>query len=145
MQDRKVLTLNEVLNLDRRPTLQEMVDLSIEDYTKYLYQKGIIKYMPEKLEDYEPTNDNDYDPDCDVVLELHNPKLEENYDLDNRICPCFWDFNSSEENMLNESLGTFFEEINLPLISKNGREFVYSYSKDEDNDYFYYIIPKSRM
>jgi len=52
MNDRKILTLNEVLNLDRRPTLQEMIDLSIEDYTKYLYQKGIIKYMPENLYKY---------------------------------------------------------------------------------------------
>ena len=53
MQNRKILTLEEVLNLDRRPTLQEMVDLSIEDYTKYLYEKGIIKYIPESGSAYD--------------------------------------------------------------------------------------------
>jgi len=37
MKERKVLSLEEVLNLDRRPTLQEMIDLSTEDYIKYLY------------------------------------------------------------------------------------------------------------
>ena len=47
-----------------------MVYLSIEDYKKYLYQKEILKYMLDKLEDYEPTNDDDYDPVCDTILEL---------------------------------------------------------------------------
>jgi len=77
MQERKILTLEEVLNLDRRPTLQEMVDLSIEDYTKYLYEKGIIKYIPESgnVDDYE--YDGNYHPDDDIVVLLKYPGFGE--------------------------------------------------------------------
>jgi hypothetical protein len=78
IQNRKILSLNEVLNLDRRPTLQEMVDLavnSIENYTEYLFEKGIIKYLPENLEDYEAI-DGEYNSDQDIVLELMNPEFK---------------------------------------------------------------------
>jgi len=76
MQERKILTLEEVLNLDRQPRLQEMLDLSIEDYTKYLYHKGIIKYIPESgsVYDYEPDNDWDYEVELDMV-----PVLKDTY------------------------------------------------------------------
>ena len=66
MQNRKVLTLQEVLELERQPTLQEMVDLSLEDYAKYLYEKGIIDYAPEILVDY--CKGKEYKPSYDVVL-----------------------------------------------------------------------------
>jgi len=77
MNNRKILTLNEILSLDRRPTLQEMVDLSIEDYTKYLYAKGIIKFIPESgsAYDYEDIPDENniinYDSVDDIILELN--------------------------------------------------------------------------
>ena len=47
MQRKKILSLVEVSELDRQPTLQEMVDLSEKDYAIYLYKKDIIKYIPE--------------------------------------------------------------------------------------------------
>ena len=66
MNNRKILTLEEVLNLKERPTLQMMVDLSVEDYTKYLYHKGVLKYIPQNCKitecwwddfyQFEPTN-----------------------------------------------------------------------------------------
>jgi len=71
MQDRKILTLNECLELKRQPTLQEMVDLSIEDYKQFLFAKRIIKYMPDRLEDYVAVDEYDgYYPHLDIVLEL---------------------------------------------------------------------------
>jgi hypothetical protein len=80
MKERKILTLEEVINLDRRPTLQEMVDLSNEDYVKYLYHRGIIKYIPESgnLEDYEHNDDdNRYNAYYDPVIELKDTKFED--------------------------------------------------------------------
>ena len=77
MQNKKNLTLDEDLKLDRQPTLQEMVDLSEKDYTKYLYCQGIIKYIPERLEDYEVVDEYDgYYPKVDIALELKNPRWE---------------------------------------------------------------------
>ncbi|MCL2313093.1 MAG: hypothetical protein FWC41_11550 [Firmicutes bacterium] len=106
MQERKILTLTEVLNLDRRPTLQEMVDLSIEDYTKYLYYKGIIKYIPENLEDYD--NWDEYDPECDLVLRLKLPKTNTslNPNLDKYI----------DENKLEEYKGVHY-------LTESGKSF----------------------
>ena len=70
MNNRKILTLEEILQLDRRPTLQEMVDLSVEDYTKYLFEKGIIKYIPENiLLENVSFNNTDYN---DPVIRLRN-------------------------------------------------------------------------
>jgi len=144
MQNRKILTLEEILNLDRRPTLQEMVDLSVEDYTKYLYYKRIIKYMPESgnAKDYEPDYDdwNDYYPDNDVVLELNDPNLDEGI-LDNRASQCFWDFNTPEENLLNESLGIIDEEYSESLIGKNGKKYSYCCKVLNDGERFYYVGP----
>ena len=72
MQNRKILTLEEVLNLDRQPRLQEMLDLSPEDYIQYLYEKRIIKYIPESgyLEDYVPENHWGYNIENDIVTIL---------------------------------------------------------------------------
>ena len=72
MNNRKILTLNEILSLYRRPTLQEMVDLSDEDYCKFLFERGVIKYIPEDYElyDYKQENNKDYNPLYDTVLLL---------------------------------------------------------------------------
>jgi len=80
MQNRKILTLEEVLNLNRRPTLQEMVDLSIEDYTKYLYEKGIIKYIPESGDLWDYNDDDDYFPGYDPVLRIKEHDFYSNFD-----------------------------------------------------------------
>jgi len=90
MQNRKILTLEEVLKLNRRPTLQELVDLSIKDYTKYLYHKGVIKYIPEcgtvwnYVEDElnEWGNNKNYDPNNDAILTLKNDVVDEYESLD---------------------------------------------------------------
>ena len=75
--ERKIKTLNEVLNLNRRPTLQEMVDLSVEDYVKYLYCEGIIKYMPESgdLWDYMAIDDKDYHVGEDIIFKIKDNNL----------------------------------------------------------------------
>ena len=91
MQDRKILTLEEVLNLNRKPTLQEMVDLSIEDYTKYLYYKGIIKYIPESGTVWNYVEDKlnewgcniEYDPNDDAILYLKGDVIDEWDSLEN--------------------------------------------------------------
>ena len=83
MQNRKILTLEEVLKLKRRPTLQEMVDLTHEEYVMYLYEKGIIDYIPENYDlwdygyDYNNYDSNRYEPWEDPVLLLKNPIYEE--------------------------------------------------------------------
>ena len=80
MNNRKILTLDEILSLDRRPTLQEMVDLSIEDYTKYLFEKGIISRIPD-FENGEDMNDlskkelKNYN-DCEFVLNIIEGRSE---------------------------------------------------------------------
>ena len=93
MNNRKILTLKEVLNLDRKPTLQEMVDLSIEDYAKYLFNNGIINYAPEILVKYleqEKYEDSDgivlnfkkYVPHKDNILVLNCSDYEPMFDRD---------------------------------------------------------------
>jgi len=106
MQERKILTLEEVLNLDRRPTLQEMVDLSIEDYTKYLYHIGAIKYIPESgnLKDYEPDNDWDYDIELDTILELKQPDYHISFDE-----------SMTEDEIINE-----LKDANIKFLMKEG-------------------------
>ena len=141
MNDRKILTLNEVLNLNRRPTLQEMVDLSIEDYTKYLYKKGIIKYMPEKLKDYvEPDCYDfiDYDPDDDIVLELKNPNGSELIDgLKTFIS--YWDGYADEDYNLNESLKKIVNEEYGTIYGADGKKYDYSFYPDDFGVYNYLI------
>ena len=146
MQNRKILTLEEVLELDRRPTLQEMVDLSVEDYTKYLYKKGIIRYIPESgnLEDYEQDENDEYDfyyPQNDVILELRNGEAKEWY---GGVYPCYWDEYDKEDYQLNESLRNSLDEYNVTLYGVDGTEYIYSYSIDEDGDIFYHIMTKDR-
>jgi hypothetical protein len=145
MQNRKILSLNEVLNLDRRPTLQEMVDLavnSIEDYTQYLYQKGIIKYIPERgsVIDYEyDENDfNDYYPPRDIIIALKNNEIGEGGTYD-----CVWDeYIKTDEYKLNESYLKSYDsgEYNK-ILNYKGTEYIYSYSVDSGGYLFYHIIP----
>ena len=80
-----------------------MVDLSEKDYAKYLYAKGIIKYIPERLEDYEVVDEYDgYYPKVDIALELKNPRweilLEEYHNSDDE------ELNESEEDKFDTSL-----------------------------------------
>lgn len=98
---RKRLTLEEVLKLNRRPTLQEIVDLSLEDYVKYLYHKGVIEYAPELMvnylnfleqddaeynDSYDIILDNleNYDPCVDIILALNNFNYKSVIDKDER-------------------------------------------------------------
>ncbi|MDR2834410.1 MAG: hypothetical protein LBV67_11915 [Streptococcaceae bacterium] len=146
MQNRKILSLNEVLNLDRRPTLQEMVDLavnSIEDYTKYLFEKGIIKYVPESgsVENYN-LDENDisdyYCPSGDIIILLKNDEIGEG-----ETCECVWDeYIKTDEYRLNESYLESYDsgEYNK-LLEYNGKEYIYSYSMDSCGYLFYHIIP----
>jgi hypothetical protein len=136
MQDRKKLNLNEVLNLDRRPTLQEMVDLSIEDYTKYLYQKGII---PEGFEIRFNEDDNwiddgtyDYDPDGDIVFKLKNGTINDN----GGTFSCDFYKNKPLIESSIDNVNKNLNECNLPVQSSDGRTFYYTYSEDSG---FYYM------
>ena len=99
MHNRKILTLNECLELERPLTLQEAVDLPIDTYKEYLYYRGILKYLPEKLEEYVTENDeyDDYHPEVDAVLRFKDSNFSERLleDLDvkhKRIAEnCLWD------------------------------------------------------
>jgi len=84
MQERKILTLNECLELNRPITLQEAVDLSLEDYTKYLYCKKIINYIPESLDKYvsEKNEDFMYRPEFDIILKLKGFNFDDDDDDD---------------------------------------------------------------
>ena len=114
MKERKILTLNEVLNLNRRPTLQEMVDLSLEDYTMYLYKKGIIKYIPEDLMEYD--NWDDYDPWDDLVLMLKLPDEDHNlYEYYDENDLDVW----TDRFILNESEGGFKRERGFFYFNEN--------------------------
>jgi len=120
MNNRKILTLNEILSLDRRPTLQEMVDLSIEDYTKYLYHKGIIKYLPdfengENIYDLSKKDLKDFN-DCEFVLNIidsqSRSKVEEecfSYDKD---------FYPIKKEILNETISNCIESGVLYINEK---------------------------
>jgi len=132
MQNRKKLTLEECLKLKRQPTLQEMVDLSVEDYTKYLYYKGIIKYIPENLADYEPVDEYDgYYPCNDIAFQLKNPYYEEI--LEEYL-------NSDDEDELNESNEDEFDSSLYPewkwcepirgIVEANGKKYQYSLGWD---------------
>jgi len=115
--ERKALTLNEVLNLNRRPTLQEMVDLSVEDYVKYLYCKGIIKYMPENIYEYkDDINDIEYNARYDPGLYLR--KFDYKYDIDDTK-----GLNDKELKDLNEELE--FDIIEKGIIYVNEKKFYY--------------------
>ncbi|MCL2311537.1 MAG: hypothetical protein FWC41_03450 [Firmicutes bacterium] len=150
MQNRKILTLEEVLNLDRRPTLQEMVDLSKEDYTKYLYYKGIIKYIPENLEDYQDnTNDkNDlecFDPEDDIVLDLKNPNGSEIMKgWGWGTFACYWDGYKNEDynNPLNESLINSIDEEYGVIFGADGKEYEYGFCPDDAGFYCYHVREK---
>ena len=60
MHNRKILTLNECIELERPITLQEAVDMPLDTYKEYLYHKGILRYLPEKLEEYVTENKYGY-------------------------------------------------------------------------------------
>ena len=138
MQNRKKLSLEEVLKLDRRPTLQEMVDLSVEDYTKYLYKKGIIKYIPESgnLEDYMPViveelstpwhNSYDYKYSGDVNIEIRDPQYDmsvEDYDEDLNDPEDYKEMSIVEEGVL------YFDNKEYKYFIDDD-EFVYFYKED---------------
>ena len=116
--NRKILTLHEVLNLDRRPTLQEMVDLYIEDYTKYLFEKGIIKYMPKNLQEYKPIIKESIghcdilDYDYDIVMQLSDPK----YDIS------IEDF---DENLNDPEINRYSDVIEEGVVYYNNKEYRY--------------------
>lgn len=82
MQERKTLTLNECLELERPLTLQEAVDLPLDTYKKYLYHRGILRHLPENLEDYVYDGGNDYNPEDDYVLKLKNISYVKTIDED---------------------------------------------------------------
>ena len=134
MKDRKILTSHEVLNLDRRPTLQEMVDLSIEDYTKYLFEKGIIKYIPESgsAYDYEDIPDENnhitYNQLGDPVLSL---QADDYYiEIGSRDArQCYWMDNYN----LNESKNGDKNKENK-IINVNGK--TYEYYLDEQHYHY---------
>jgi len=136
MKNRKILTLNEILSLDRRPTLQEMVDLSIEDYTKYLYHKGIIKYIPESgsVNTKESYQFGGYDVTDDLIVYLKEGlKIKElvegkEYEV--------LEFEESE--ILNEDENGFIGEIGTVIIN----EKEYNYMID-DFDVTFYVIDDS--
>jgi hypothetical protein len=134
MQERKILTLEKVLNLDRRPTLQEMVDLSIEDYTKYLYHKGIIKYIPEDYDLWEFAREQDCNDTRDLWIDyitefdiIHTLRSSWYSGPDDEFG--YWDV--SEGFTLNES-----EEWNNPniiekgIVYVNGKEVEYDITND---------------
>jgi len=142
---RKTLTLNEILNLNRIPTLQEMVDLSVEDYTKYLYHKGVIKYIPENIYNYQnnPDDENDfYFPDEDIVLELKNPNGSENI---NGIIDFvrYWDGYGNEDYMLNESLEEIIDESNRIICGADGTEYIYGCLRGDKGVINYQIFRKN--
>jgi hypothetical protein len=128
--ERKIKTLNEVLNLNRRPTLQEMVDLSDEDYVKYLYHKGVIKYIPENYDLWEFDSGfdewNEYITQRDIVYTLRSSYYGED-DPDDEFG--YWDV--SEGFTLNES-----EEWKNPniiekgIVIVNGKEVEYDITND---------------
>ena len=147
--ERKIKTLNEVLNLNRRPTLQEMVDLSVEDYTKYLYYKGIIKYIPENIYEYKDPNDNDsiyfkpgcYYPEEDIILELKNPNGSE------RLChgvifDCSWDGYNDKDYILNETLKASIKNEYGLISGADKTEYIYKFSSNEDDEFYYIILKK---
>jgi len=130
MQKRKILTLEEVLNLDRRPTLQEMVDLSVEDYTKYLYIKGIIKYIPESgnVKNYDDAYT--YNPFNDVVILLKNSEYmksiienELNESKNNNLNWCDWD-NLPEIDIIYVDGNPYECDLNIEgIVSLYGKRF----------------------
>ena len=116
--ERKIKTLNEVLNLNRRPTLQEIVDLSDEDYARYLYGKGVIKYIPESrnINDYKPIEENDdYYPEYDPALEIKSPDFEFNFDVDSKA----W----LSDEQLNEDLND--DVIERGIVQVNDKKYYY--------------------
>jgi len=147
MNNRKILTLEEVLNLKERPTLQMMVDLSVEDYTKYLFEKGIIKYIPESgsVEDYRdpegykynsddelPDWEPDYSPTSDLIVYLKKP------DCVIKETKHFIEFDENE--ILNESENGFVGEVGVVNIYGKDYNYVIDdfdmslYKIDEDGD-----------
>ena len=73
MENRKILTFDELIKLDRRPTLQEMVDVSDETYCKYLFHKGIIPHIPKNydlINEFAHIPTNDYVLQADIVNQL---------------------------------------------------------------------------
>jgi hypothetical protein len=142
MKERKILTLEEVINLDRQPTLQEMLDLSMEDYTKYLYHRKVIKYIPENydLHNYKSANYWDYDVENDMVVLLKNPEYdyffdesiteEELIEIDNDLIK--ENVEKAQEDLLNETLT--IEEYNK-IFAQNEEEKGYIFIKDKKHEY----------
>ena len=136
---RKVLTLNECLELERPLTLQEAVDLPLDVYKEYLYHRGILRYLPEKLEEYitenkyeyiaenDKDNDTDYDPSIDIVLDLKGFE----FDLDD------FKLQENEENddieyeQIDEDCDLYID-ITEPIIYVNDQEFNYMIDKNID-------------
>ena len=137
MNNRKILTLEEVLNLNRRPTLQEMVDLSVEDYTKYLFEKGIIKYIPEDYDlwEYDYEEDNYY-PENDMLLKLDEDYGKNEPDNCGGLRP--------EGFILNESEGWNDPRIiEKGVVYVNGKEVEYKINNiNEDDTYWIDIYEK---
>jgi hypothetical protein len=143
--ERKTLTLNEVLNLNRKPTLQEMVDLSVEDYVKYLYHRGVIKYIPENYDlwEYEFIDNDDYQTQMDIVHKLRSPYYGEE-DPDDE----FGDWDKPEGFTLNESeewdnpniieKGILYvngKEVEYDITINNGRNLISIYEKYSNGKY----------
>ena len=141
MKDRKILTLHEVLNLDRRPTLQEMVDLYIEDYTKYLFEKGIIGRLPdfEKGEDIWSLNKKerkDYN-DCEFVSNIIDTRsnMEELYDEDYHHTYSRKEIKEELSNSIENGI-LYVNEEEFQYIIKNNNKYELSlYTIKENGDY----------
>ena len=124
MQKRKILTLEECLELERPLTLQEAVDLPLDTYKKYLYHCGILRYLPESLKDYItenkydyiPEHNTDYDPEMDIILRMKNPNFSETLDED--LSDEEWTEEDEieyqeNEKQLRESLGEDYKPFNF--------------------------------
>jgi len=99
-----------------------------------LYEKGIIKYIPESgsAYDYKSYDQYDYKPNEDIVFNLKYPnfimEFGGNYDFE-------WNNNLNES--LNENYGEFEPKMGILYLGNNK----YNYSVDKDaNIEFYKIV-----
>jgi len=147
MNNRKILTLNEILSLDRRPTLQEMVDLSDEDYCKFLFERGVIPFIPEdfNLEVFEEL-DEYYGTYNDIVWKLNHKDLSKDEGFNpNHYGFGYYDKYYDEEfvdYVINESLTEDMEKG--VLYDKFGNEWSYNYEFVKDTQECFYFIRKEK-
>jgi len=131
MQERKILTLNECLELNRPITLQEAVDLSLEDYTKYLYYKKIINYIPESLDKYVNEHNTDYDPELDIVLSIKGFEFDDedeeddSEEIDEKISTENDDIDDNFEKQETEFFNIYLNEKLLNCTLNGDIVFVY--------------------